>query len=328
MNFNHSNLDFERLYKCPICSSKKIIHKYTTIDRYYHFVKGKFKISFCKSCKVYFLNPFPQWNLINFFYDFGEGSTSGAYQSVDPLIKYSCVEKSFLNKKSLTVLDRFYFSFLEIENRILDIMTYIKRNRRSFHKVLDVGCGAGYFTNLLFVKFLQIEKKNIIGIDIHPNIEYFGEKLKIKMVNTKIEDFKEYGFDLISLSHVLEHTLEPRATIKELYNRLSKNGLLFICVPNGRSLLARIFGKKWICHNVPRHIYNFSKKSILELTKDLFDLEYYSSGTLATYMIKYINSKIIKILFKNQAFKRLFDTLLLFFNLGDHQNFILKKKML
>ncbi len=326
MNSLQEFYNLKKLNKCPICSSRNIIHKFNATDDYLHIVHNIFEMYFCKTCKVYFLNPLPDKEIIQTFYDFGENSLSRAYSKINPIITYTKLEKSLINKKNLTLFDRLYYSFLGIDHRITDLLTYIKLNKISFQKVLDVGCGAGYYTYQILLKFLQIDKKKIIGIDIHDNVEFFGNKLKIKMVKTKLEDYNEYGFDLISMSHVLEHIPNPRDLIKHVHKKLSNDGILYLCLPNGRSLPARIFGKKWICHNVPRHIYNFSKKSIIKITEDFFKLEFYSSGNLSTYMRKYYKLQLLKILFKNRPFKRICDTIFVLFNsIGDHQNFIFKK---
>lgn len=320
--------DFLRkLNECPLCSSKDIIHRFTTTDEEHHVVDQKFDIFLCKRCKAYFINPVPNKDVIHTFYQFNNNSSYGAYQEINPKIEYNNVENLLINKKNLTSIDRVIFAFMGIDNRILDLLTYTKKKKRFFCNVLDVGCGSGFFTMWL-VKFLQLEKKNIKGIDIYPGVEEFGKKLGITMERSRIEKYPGSGFDLITLSHVLEHEPDPKTMIKKIHKRLCNDGIFYLSIPNSQSLPARMFGKKWICHTVPRHIYNFSKESIIRITKDLFELEYYSSGRFYTFMFdRYYKSKLLEIFFNNPLLSRLFDGLFLLLNIGDNQSFIFKKNV-
>ncbi len=185
---------------------------------------------------------------------------------------------------------------------------------------------SGGFTMWL-VKFLQIDRKNIKGIDIYPGVEEFGKKLGITMETNRIGKYSEFGFDLITVSHVLEHEPEPRAMIKEIYKRLCNGGVFYLSIPNSQSLPARIFGGNWIYYYTSRHIYTFSKESIIKITEDLFSLGYYSAGRFYTFLFnRCYNLKLFRIFFNNQISKRLFDGLFLLLNIGDNQSFIFKKR--
>lgn len=320
-NSGHLN----KLDKCPLCLSRHIIYKYTTTDEEYHVTNQKFDIFKCKKCKTYFINPIPDKNLIHSFYEFKNDSLYGAYQKINREIKYNYLEELLIHKSNLTPMDRLIFTLMGIDNRNLDLLTYTKKEKMSFYNVLDVGCGSGYFTMQL-VKFLQIDKKNIKGIDINLDTERFGKYLDITMETARLEEYPESGFDLITLSHVLEHEPDPKTLIKEVHKRLSNDGIFYLSVPNSQSLPARTFKKKWICHSVPRHIFNFSKEGIMNITKDLFELEYYSSGRFFTFIFhRYYRSKVLYI-FSNPMSKRIFNTLFLLFNIGDNQSFIFKKR--
>lgn len=322
-NRKYSNL--KKLDKCPLCTSKKIESRYITADEELHIVDGVFNIFLCKMCKTYFLNPLPKNEMIPAFYAFNENEKKyGALKNVNHSIKFSRVDKSIKKRKKLGKLGKFLYAFLGIDNRILDLFNF-KILKKKFKKVLDIGCGSGKFT-LELVKYLDIERSNITGIDIYPEIERFGKKINIRMKCVQLDQLNEYQFDLISLSHVLEHMLDPKYIIKEIYKRLSRNGYFFLSVPNSQSLPARIFRKRWICHHVPRHIYVFSKKSIILLTKDLFDLKYYSAGRIFTFMKKYYSSRFAHKIFSSSWFERIMNTILLMLNLGDNMSFIFKKR--
>lgn len=106
------------------------------------------------------------------------------------------------------------------------------------------------------------------GVDISPeavakvkekHVGYLGEVSTVQ---------GEEEFDLIRLSHVLEHTRDPLETMRHVARLLRPNGLCMIACPNQGSALARIFKKWWWQIDAPRHFFHFTKRKIEDLCKD------------------------------------------------------------
>ncbi len=254
-------------------------------------------------------------------------SSYGAYQPQDPTIRYTNLDRFFLKNRTMNVIDKFLFQAFskDVDNRLLDLKNYCVHHERSFQHVLDVGCGGGALLKNLN-KYFQIPKSNLEGIDIFPNIEKLGESVGISMRKLQLHELPaERQYDLIVLSHVLEHVPDPKEMVQDVAARLSENGIFLLSIPNSQSLPAHLFGKKWLCHSVPRHIFNFSKEGILNITRPFFLVEHYSSGDYASniYRLYYLKAK--KILGNFKVGKVLGASLLLS-NLGDSQCFILSKK--
>ena len=100
-------------------------------------------------------------------------------------------------------------------------------------KILDVGCGAGYF--LYFLK--KEGYKNFLGIDLSKKeIEFCKRNISKKVVFANVFNFlnKNRNYDLIVMNHLLEHIEKKRVIniLRLCYNALNKNGKLFIQVPN------------------------------------------------------------------------------------------------
>jgi len=53
------------------------------------------------------------------------------------------------------------------------------------------------------------------------------------------------AYDLIMLSHVIEHIYDPRAFVHEIIKVLKPGGVLIVLTPNNESLVARVTGKAW-----------------------------------------------------------------------------------
>jgi hypothetical protein len=64
------------------------------------------------------------------------------------------------------------------------------------------------------------------------------------------------------MRYVLEHVPDPSAVILRVKELLSKDGFFIFSVPNPDSLDAKIFGKYWLGHDVPRHFHNFSANTL------------------------------------------------------------------
>jgi len=111
-------------------------------------------------------------------------------------------------------------------------------------KVLEIGSGSGSF-----IRFLRNKNKNLVITVVEPGSDFIPGLKKIKNVEI-YNDFVEKinlvdKYDLIILSHVLEHVENPVTLIKYLYNNLLKSGgYLYIDVPNADYELRNISAAK------------------------------------------------------------------------------------
>ncbi|RLJ63331.1 methyltransferase family protein [Lacinutrix venerupis] len=129
-------------------------------------------------------------------------------------------------------------------------------------KILDIGCGTGSF-----LKIAKNNNWNVVGIE--PNekarsiaIENCGNSI---FDTNKIEELKDGSFDVITLWHVLEHLPNLDRQIASLKRLLKANGTLIIAVPNFKSFDAKYYKEFWAAYDVPRHLWHFSKESIIKL---------------------------------------------------------------
>ncbi|MFW5991031.1 MAG: class I SAM-dependent methyltransferase [Nanoarchaeota archaeon] len=102
-------------------------------------------------------------------------------------------------------------------------------------RILDYGCNTGYLLNIINKKY---PRKNfeLCGADINPYaLDYarnnYNEATFFDINKDNLEGEK---FDMIILSHVLEHVRERKKLISQLKQMLNKNGLLIIAVPQER----------------------------------------------------------------------------------------------
>jgi SAM-dependent methyltransferase len=83
-----------------------------------------------------------------------------------------------------------------------------------------------------------------------------------------LEEFDaDAPFDLIFMSHVIEHVLDPVATMARLFSLLAPGGVLYLETPNARALDARLWGRHWGLIHYPRHLYFFDRATLRRLVE-------------------------------------------------------------
>jgi SAM-dependent methyltransferase len=131
------------------------------------------------------------------------------------------------------MLDKFFLKFIDAFNLLNKDLSVSK-------KVLDIGCGEGVISNLLYDKFNNIK---ITAVD------YFEEAIKKAKENNPRNIFFDTGditalkyadnsFDIVVSTEVLEHIPNPDIALKELYRVANKHIILsvpsepFFCIGN------------------------------------------------------------------------------------------------
>ncbi|ALJ05600.1 methyltransferase [Pseudalgibacter alginicilyticus] len=128
--------------------------------------------------------------------------------------------------------------------------------------LLDIGCGTG--------DFLKTAQQNYwTAFGIEPNEQarsIANSKTNNSVYKTEqLLKFKTHSFDVITLWHVLEHLPDLEKQILTFKKLLKENGTLIIAVPNHKSFDAVYYKQFWAAYDVPRHLWHFSKSSLLKL---------------------------------------------------------------
>ena len=134
-------------------------------------------------------------------------------------------------------------------------------------KVLDAGCGRGFFLQKL-VKFYN-KKMELYGLDIS-NVVIRNAKLNlptVRFIVSSIEKtpFNNEFFDCVVCSEVLEHVYNPCDAIREIARITKKEGQIIFTTPNFHSILFRGFRLLEML-NLSRF---FSKKGLTEKDEEI-----------------------------------------------------------
>lgn len=73
---------------------------------------------------------------------------------------------------------------------------------------------------------------------------------------------KDRQYGMIVFWHVLEHTLDPVAALRNAASLLKQDGMMAIEVPNNGCIGARMMGPAWRWLDAPRHLNFFSAQSL------------------------------------------------------------------
>jgi len=151
------------------------------------------------------------------------------------------------------------------QKRIASLLGKIDRKTR----VLDAGCGDGFFLNLL----LQMGFKNIRGIDAGRSMVERCRERGLPAEQKSLEEFTDAGgFDLILLIEVLEHLRDPGAAIEKIKSLLRPGGKLLLTVPVCDSLRKRYHRFRYGVTKLEQvvdwdetHLHAFSAREIKQL---------------------------------------------------------------
>ena len=145
--------------------------------------------------------------------------------------------------------------------------------------ILDVGCSIGISTEYLHRNFENSE--NIHGLDLSPYFIGMAEYRK-NIQNTNIQyshgngenmPYENSKFDLI-VCNFLFHELPKEGAnkiIKEIYNKLSYNGVVAIVDMDPSNLDKQLKGnvfRKWAFESTEPHIYNYYLRNTKEMLKN------------------------------------------------------------
>ncbi|MDD3296482.1 MAG: class I SAM-dependent methyltransferase [Candidatus Omnitrophica bacterium] len=104
------------------------------------------------------------------------------------------------------------------------------KKRRTFGKLLDVGCNYG-----IFLKLAKENGYQVYGVDMSQSaIKYARNELKLNVEckTLKGANFPSEYFDVISMFDVIEHVKDPIGELQEIHRVLKKDGLFFLTTPN------------------------------------------------------------------------------------------------
>ncbi|MCF6177766.1 MAG: class I SAM-dependent methyltransferase [Geopsychrobacter sp.] len=125
-------------------------------------------------------------------------------------------------------------------------------------KLLDVGCGSGWISNVW-------AQSGYLVTGLEPSLARCSlarEKYGLNVINEYIENTEfDKSFDISILRHVIEHFQDPGAVLKKINGSLKDDGIVIVVVPNIDCFGRNLFGVDWEWV-LPWHCNFFNKLSL------------------------------------------------------------------
>jgi 2-polyprenyl-3-methyl-5-hydroxy-6-metoxy-1,4-benzoquinol methylase len=144
-------------------------------------------------------------------------------------------------------------------------------------RLLDVGCGTGSF--LLLMRAFGWD---VAGVETDMAASNSARDRHGLQIVPTIADAAELGpFDVVTMSHVIEHVADPAALISAAMQVLEPGGQLRLVTPNAGSLGLRVYGRDWLAMEAPRHLVIVTPEGMSAAMGRIGDVSGYSISTSA-----------------------------------------------
>ena len=127
-------------------------------------------------------------------------------------------------------------------------------------RLLDVGCGAGFF-----LKAAERQGWEVEGIEISSAAaEYARTVLGLRVRLARLEEaaFPDSAFDVVTLLDTLEHLGDPLRTLSEVRRVLKPGGRIILNTPDIESASRRELGEDWAVLSPAEHLSYFSARTL------------------------------------------------------------------
>jgi 2-polyprenyl-3-methyl-5-hydroxy-6-metoxy-1,4-benzoquinol methylase len=255
---------------CCVCGSHDSKVVATGQDYEYETTTEIFCVQRCTSCGHHFLNPRPATGDLSVIYP----PEYYSYNFIETLHPIARRLKFFLDSRK--------------------VMKWLNDAQRKISTFLDVGCGEGWFLQLLHSRGLQ--KEHLWGVELDRSVVIRLQKEGFQARQGQIEDIPDLPnnyFDLIVSLQVIEHVAYPPAVLQRLAQLLTPGGVLILETPNLDSWDFRLFRSGyWGGYHFPRHWNFFTPESLsrmlLPLGFEVVRIRYLPAPTFWLYSFHHV----------------------------------------
>ncbi len=228
-----------RRMRCPHCDSPHLKRRLETPD-IYQGKPGVFRLESCEDCGHLFQNPQLSPEGLSFYYsDFYDGLGEELLESI------------------------FDAAGNPYDARLQSVLHHRENPPTTW---LDVGGGHGHFCLAIRTHSPEVQVDVLdLGDAIHGAVRRGWVDGAIQGFFPEQSHHLEEQYDVVSMSHYLEHTPAPSEEITAAGRVLRSGGLLMIEVPDPESRWGRILGRYWLPFFQPQHLHLYSAKNLQEL---------------------------------------------------------------
>ncbi len=242
---------------CPICD-QNTLYDFSSRDLMFKNFE-RYDYHRCTQCSLIFQYPSPAPETISSFYpdEYDVYEESTRLKKISPLRAATLKQDYCYTHLNTKRWQRILANIIKLFNTVEIEIPYVKDG-----KLLDIGCGNGRFLHGMqqlgwTTKGVEFNESAVntcrkSNLDVH-----HGDLFSAKLAGT--------SFDVVNLSHVIEHVPDPKALFVEISRILKPGGLLVVKTPNSEALGRALFSTNWFANEVPRHLFLFSKQNLKTL---------------------------------------------------------------
>ena len=225
---------------CPVCRQGNL-KPFIEVGDLFQFKPGRFHLERCVDCGHIFQNPQLSVRGLEFYYrDFYDGLDAEALESL-----------------------------LGAGPQVYEARARMVIGHGDPERWLDVGGGSGHLC--------------CVSRDTWPNTRFDGLDLSAGIEEAQRRGWVDHAYrglfpdvapslpaqyDVVSMSHYLEHTLDPRAEVAAAAKVLKPGGLFLVEVPDPECTWGRILGKYWLPWFQPQHLHLLSVANLERLLRE------------------------------------------------------------
>ena len=266
--------DLEAVPNCPVCGSSKRSPLYQDLeDLVFGVAPGRWDLAQCRHCDSAWLDPRPS-----------PASLGRAYKkyfthsaSDQPIIRRIGILRTVLHdaindylnsrfglhRKPSIAGGHWLIRLVPPLRAAADTKArHLPPLPDSGGRLLDIGFGNGGFLALAEEIGWDAE-----GIDFDASAVETARSRGLKVRHGNVTELHTdgAGFDVITLSHVVEHVQQPVLLLEQVFGLLKPGGTLWCETPNLNARGHRVFGRYWRGLEPPRHLVLFKTSTLFEI---------------------------------------------------------------
>lgn len=244
--------------RCPVCGHEGTVEYFGLTDNLFFTTDQEWSMKACnnKLCGVYWLDPCPYEEDLALAYSnyYTHESSSGSSL------------KNILKNAYERLLSIVLAPWTDAETESSSSYMYLGERLNSPGCLLDIGCGSGDF----------LEKVNDLGW-VSKGVDFDSAAVdharNVKKLDVSLGGVESLGiehrsrYDVITLSHVIEHVVSPEIFLRNCLELLAPAGILVLRTPNIESYGHLKFARNWRGLEAPRHVQIFSERALALVAK-------------------------------------------------------------
>ncbi len=259
--------------QCMICGSNDIHRKFSIPAKPSPGrppMQDKFDVLACTMCLAEFASPRPDMGELERYYDTGETDVEryvDRYRVLFPRLDYG--------------------GFREARFLLRTVTRLVPPPGR----LLDVACGQGWHMATARDLGYQVRGMDVSAAALavcHDVLGFpAGDVVHGLFEEYEVNERNAGQYDVIIMSQILEHVLEPLMWIEKAVALLRNGGVLVVAVPNHRSLEIKFLGRRYGFYCPPEHLNFFSPETLRHIA-ERFPLRLETIATRSLYSLEFL----------------------------------------